>query len=296
VLVLAVLVVGFFITVVPWFFTTVITHHQYHYPDPNDRKTPKSYNLNFSWIEFSTPDGIPIRGWYIPAEGVARGTIVYCHGLNRTRIEMLPQAAFGHSLGYNGLLFDLRHHGASGGDTTTLGYQERLDVEAAVRYAVVVERAARPVVVWGVSMGAAAALMAAAESQSISAVISDSSFDSMMGTIRHHLKFFLHLPAFPLAYEVGYWTGWRGRFYPGDLDLLKAVERMGGRPVLLVAGEGDRRMPPWVAQRLYAHSQSPLKKIIILPGRRHGESFNQAREPYEKAVTEFLASLPPVDR
>jgi alpha-beta hydrolase superfamily lysophospholipase len=296
VLVLAVLAAGFFLTVVPWFFTALITHHQYHYPDPNDGKTPTSYHLSFTWIEFTTSDGIPIRGWYIPAEGAARGTIVYCHGLNRTRIEMLPEAVFGHSLGYNGLLFDLRHQGASGGDTTTLGYQERLDVEAAVRYGLIVNHAARPVVVWGVSMGAAAALLAAAESPDISAVISDSSFDSMMGTIRHHLRLFLHLPAFPLAYEVGYWTAWRGHFRPGDLDLVKAVERMGNKPALFVSGEGDRRMPPSVTQKLYAHSQSPLKKITILPGHRHGESFNQAREPYEQAVTDFLASLPPTTR
>jgi hypothetical protein len=59
-----------------------------------------------------------------------------------------------------------------------------------------------------------------------------------------------------------------------------------------VAVEGDRRMPPSIAQTLYAHARSPLKKIIVLPGRRHGEGFNQATEPYEKAVTDFLASLP----
>ena len=206
-LMVAALVAAFFLVVVPWFFTSIITHRQYHYPDPNDGKTPKSYNLDFRWIEFTSPDGIPLKGWYIPAEGTARGTIIYCHGLNRTRIEMLPDAVFGHSLGYNGLLFDFRHQGMSGGAITTLGYQERLDVEGAVRYALEQEQAARPVVVWGVSMGASAALMAAAESPDISAVISDSSFDSMLGTMRHHLKLFLHLPGFPIADEVGYWVG-----------------------------------------------------------------------------------------
>ena len=40
---------------------------------------------------------------------------------NRTRIEMLPDAVFGHSLGYNGLLFDFRHQGMSGGDHHDLG-------------------------------------------------------------------------------------------------------------------------------------------------------------------------------
>jgi pimeloyl-ACP methyl ester carboxylesterase len=289
---MAALVAAFLLIVVPWFFTAMITHNQYHYPDLNDGKTPKSYQLDFCWIEFTSPDGIPLKGWYIFAEGPARGTIIYCHGLNRTRTEMLPEAVFGHSLGYNGVLFDLRHQGMSGGDLTTLGYQERLDVLAAVHYAVEQQQAARPVVVWGVSMGAASGLLAAAESPDISAVIADSSFDSMLGTLRHHLKLFLHLPGFPIADEVAYWTAWRGHFRPTDFDLVKATERIGDRPILFVAVEGDRRMPPSIAQTLYAASRSPLKKIIVLPGRRHGEGFNQATGPYEKAVTDFLASLP----
>ncbi|MFZ0960152.1 MAG: alpha/beta hydrolase [Terriglobia bacterium] len=291
-LILAVLVAAFFFIFVPWFFTSIITHGTFHYPDPNDGKTPISYKLNFRWIDFTSPDGIHLKGWYVPAEGTARGTIIYVHGWNRTRIEMLPNAVFGHSLGYNGLLFDMRHQGTSGGAITTLGYQERLDVLGAVRYAVENEQAARPVVVWGVSMGAAAALMAAAESPDISAVISDSSYDSFLAMLRHHFTLFFHLPSFPIADEAGYWVAWRGHFRPGDFDLVKAVDRIGDRPILFVAVADDLRMPPSIARTLYAHAQSPLKKIIVVPGHRHGEGFDQAREPYEKAVAEFLASLP----
>jgi len=173
-----------------------------------------------------------------------------------------------------------------------LGYQERMDVLGAVRYALEQEQAARPVVVWGVSMGASAGLLAAAESPDISAVISDSSFDSLLSTARHHLRLFLRLPGFPIADEVGYWVAWRGHFRAADFDVVKAVERMGDRPILFVAVEGDRRMPPSVAQTLYAHAASAQKRILVLPGSRHGEGFNQARQPYEKAVRDFLASLP----
>lgn len=291
--ILALLVAGFFLIFVPWFFSRVAAYGRYHYPDRNDGKTPKSYNLDFQWVDFHSSDGIPLKGWYVPAQGPARGTIIYCHGLNRTRVEMLPDAVFAHSLGYNGLLFDLRHQGMSGGGITTLGYQERWDAEGAVQFALEREKAVRPVILWGVSMGASAALLAAAETPEVAAVISDSSFDSLMNTVRHHLKLFLHLPGFPVADEITYWTAWRGGFRPSDFDLVKAVERIGDRPILFVAVEGDRRMPPSVAQTLYAQAQSPLKKMVILPGHRHGEGFNQAREPYEKAVTDFLSSLPP---
>ena len=292
-IILGVLLAIFLFGVVPWFFTNILTRGRYHYPDPNDGKTPTSYGLNFRWVEFPSTDGISLRGWYIPAPGAARGTIIYCHGLNRTRVEMLPMAAFAHALGYNGLLLDFRHSGQSGGAVTTLGYNERYDVLGAVRFALAEEEAARPVVVWGVSMGAAAALMAAADSQEIAGVISDSTFLSFADTAKHHLKLFLHLPAFPIAYEVMYWSGWRGGFHVSDFDLEKAVDRISPRPILFIGVEDDRRMPPSIAKALYVRATGQGKRILIVPGHRHGEGFNQARAPYEKAVKEFLESLGP---
>jgi len=295
ILILAALVAGFLFLFVPWFFSNLGTRGRFHYPDPNDGKTPISYGMQFDWVEFRSNDGIQLKGWYVPAQGEPRGTMVYCHGLNRTRIEMLPMAAFGHELGYDGLLFDFRHQGSSGGEVTTLGYRERFDVIGAVRYALEQRRAKRPVIVWGVSMGAAAALMAAAESPDIAAVISDSSFLSLSDTVRHHWRLFFHLPTFPIADEVLYLLAWRGGFRPSEFDLVKAVTRIGDRPILFVALANDRRMPPSIAQDLFAHAISSRKALIVLPGQRHGEAFNLDREQYEAAVRQFVASLPPTN-
>ncbi len=291
--ILAGLTAIFFLVVVPWFFTWMVTKHRYHFPDPNDGKTPISFGMKFQDIQFKSTDGIVLRGWYVPAAGAAKGTIIYCHGMNRTRIEMLPMAQFGHQLGYNGLLFDFRHAGASGGTMSTLGYQERHDVEGAIRYALDREHAAKPVVLWGVSLGAASALMAASESPQVAAVISDSSFLSLMHVIKHHWKLFFGLPDFPVAYEIAYGIAWRGGFSPSDFNLQKAVERIGDRPIFFVAVQGDRRMLPAYARRLYDDASSPLKKLLVVPGHRHGEGFTSGHAQYEEAVKEFLASLSP---
>ena len=235
-----------YLLVIPSFFVHTLTKRRFNYPDPNQGKTPKSYGLEFEWVEFHSPEHIPLGGWFIPAEGQVRGTIIYCHGLNRARVEMLPEAVWGHQLGYDGLLFDFRHAGQSGGEATPLGYQERLGVLAAAR-----------------------------------------------NTLAHHLRLFLHLPGFPLADEVAYGIGWRGRFWPSQFDLGEAAARIGSRPILFVAVEGDRRMPPSIARELYARAVSPQKKLVVLPGKRHGEGFNQATKQYEQVVREFLADIPP---
>ena len=290
---LALLAALFFFVVVPGFFSQLLTHGSFNYPDPNNGKAPISYGMKSRWADFRSSDGITLKGWYIPAPGPARGTIIYCHGLNRSKVEMLPRAQFGHQLGYNGLLFDVRHHGQSGGEVTSLGYHERLDVLGAVRHALEVEKAERPIILWGVSMGAVASLLAAADSPDVAAVISDSAFLSLADTVRHHWRLFIHLPSFPIAEEVIYATGWRGNFPPGALDSETAIDRIGLRPILFVAVEGDRRMPPDNAQKLYARAKSPSKQIVVLPGMRHGEGFNQSREAYEKAVQDFLAHVEP---
>ena len=304
--VLFVLTVGFLYGYVPWFLTGIATTSRFRFKDPNNDKTPKDFGMDFRAVEFRSSDGIHIKGWYIPAmpnEGPEpHGTIIYCHGHNRTRIEMLPEAQFGHRLGYNGLVFDFRHQGQSSGNMTSIGYWERLDAEAAVRYALTQEKAKRPVILWGVSMGAAAALMAAAESSEVAAVISDSAFPNFEELIRHHYYLFRTLgrrrwwwfpplPGFPLVAEVTHWIAWRAHFKPRQFDLEEAVRRTSPRPVLFIAVEGDRRMPPSYAYTLYADSTSPDKRVLVLPGDRHGEGFHQANEQYEAAVAEFLSRI-----
>ena len=291
ILILLALVALFFLVVVPLFFTEIITARRFHFHDPNDGKTPQSFGLDYHDIEFHSRDGILLKGWYVPAGPDARGTLIYCHGQNRTRVEMLPMEVFGHSLGYNGLLFDFRHAGQSGGKIGTLGYQERLDVIAAVQDALKQQKAARPIVLWGVSMGASAALMAASESPDVAAVISDSSFLSFRHVIVHHAHLFFRLPSFPIVGEAIYLSAWRGGFWPSDFDLRKAVQRINPRPILFIAVQGDRRITPAVARELDSHSTSPNSALVVLPGRRHGEGFTSGHEQYEQAVKKFLSSL-----
>ena len=304
--ILAALLAIFFFGVVPWFLTNIATTSRFHFRDPNDGKTPQSYGMDFRDVEFQSRDGILLKGWYIPGAapkgGQAHGTIIYCHGHNRTRIEMLPEAHFAHSLGYNGLVFDLRHQGQSGGQISSVGYWERLDAEAAVRYALAQEKAARPVIAWGVSMGAAAALMAAADTRDVAAVISDSTFLNFPDVVKHHYYlarsiirrrwwWFPPLPSFPIADEVIYWSAWRDHFRPSDFDLEKVVERINPRPILFIAVEADPRMPPSIARTLYSVASSPQKQIVVLPGNRHGEGFNLANQQYEEAVMQFLKAV-----
>src|SRR2546421_1111589 len=116
--------------------------------------------------------GVELAGWTIHSAHGAPA-VVLVHGFKTSREEMLPWARFLHDAGYNVLLFDTRGCGKSGGSTVGLGATEPRDTSLAVELARE-QFGTTKVAVLGISLGAGAAILAAAKDQTISAVIADS--------------------------------------------------------------------------------------------------------------------------
>src|SRR6185436_7572017 len=139
--------------------------------------------------------------------------------------------------------FDLRHHGQSGGDVSSFGHFEKEDVHAAADFARA--RTPGPVVLWGVSLGAATATLAAAEDPQIAGLVCDSTYRSLRDTVGHHLGLLRSfrwwgrlVPSWPVGSEVVFWMGKRGGFDPDTVDILGAAPRLSGRPCLFVCNAG----------------------------------------------------------
>jgi len=273
--------------VVPIGGSFIITNSGFRFPERGP-KTPEALGLSVVPAEFTSSDGIPLRGWWNPGES-SKPVIIFCHGLNRSRLELLERAAESSRRGYGVLLFDLRNHGESGRAYTTIGIHESRDVCAARKY-VTEQAGSRPQVLWGVSMGASSAILAAEQCPGAAAIISDSSFLSFRETIAHHVGLFFRLPAFPIANLIVAITEWRAGFDADDGDVEAAVRKI-DVPILFIAGGADRRMPPALAERLMKASRNPVKKLLVIPGAGHGEAFARDRETYLNAVYEFLAPI-----
>ena len=277
----------------PYYLAGIATTRRFQFPDhENGGLTPESFHLAYQDVSFASADGTKLDGWWVPASP-AKGTVVMVHGLNRSRIEMVRRVPFVHDAGWNALLFDLRHHGASGGDRTTFGAKERDDVDAAARLAR--ERSPGPVVLWGVSLGGASVVLAAAEDPSVAGVICDSSYRSLADTVRHHLQLFRHfrwwlqiVPSWPTAEITTFWMGRRGGFDPGSVDIAAAAARLAGRPALFVANSEDARMPKEIAFDLKAAVGSGAE-VLIVPGKSHGGAWRDGTAAYEAAATQLLA-------
>jgi uncharacterized protein len=292
--VLALLLVTLVLGVFPWFLADRVTRGRFVYNDKeNAGLTPASFSLPFEDVKVETADGLKLSGWWVPVSG-AKGTVVLVHGLNRSRIEMIRKVPFLHAQGWNALLFDLRHHGQSEGTVSSFGELEQRDVRAATAYAT--RRSPGPVVVWGVSLGAASATMAAADDPAVAGLVCDSTFRSLRDTVRHHVelarsaRWFLRLvPGAIFARLAEFWIGQRAGIDPDHVDVLAAAARMNGRPVLFVANAGDRRMPPEIATEMQK-AAGPRAELLVVPGNSHGGAYREGTAAYEAAVTRLLAA------
>jgi pimeloyl-ACP methyl ester carboxylesterase len=292
VVVLALVWAGFILGWAPYFLAGIVTTRRFQFPDrENAGLTPESFKLAFEDVAFTSSDGVALKAWWVGTPE-AKGSVVMIHGLNRSRVEMVKKTPFVSRLGWNALLLDLRHHGASGGEKTTLGAKEKWDVLAAVTLAR--QKSPGPVVVWGVSLGGATATLAAADDAKIGGVVCDSSYRSVADTLSHHLVLFRNFrwwgqlaPSWPVADLALYWMGRRGGFDPRSVDVVAAARKLGSRPALFVCNSEDRRMPKEIAFDLQA-AAGPQAKVLVVPGTSHGGAYRDGTAAYEHAVEELL--------
>jgi fermentation-respiration switch protein FrsA (DUF1100 family) len=287
---LMILAIIFIYGVVPYGLARLVTGAGTRSADRQLTETPATFGAEFKDVEFQTSDNVKISAWLLPSRD-KKATIIFSHGLFRSRRELLERAIELWKLGYGILLYDSRNHGDSGEARVSLGYHERLDAEAAVRFLREEIKTTDRIVLYGISMGAVAALLAAAESPEVAAVISDSAFLSFEDTTAHHVRVFFRLPAFPLANELRYFIEQRANFDGSQLNALEAVKRMGDQPIFFISGKNDKRMPPGITESLYNAAASQYKDLMIVEGAEtaiHGHAFQAAPKEYIERVAQFL--------
>jgi alpha-beta hydrolase superfamily lysophospholipase len=250
-----------------------------------------AFGIYFEAVRFPTAGGSELDGWLVPAEGGLPFAVVFVHAAGRDRRELLGRLRFVHDAGYPVLLFDLRDHGRSdgAGRGSGLGYRELHDVSAAVRY-MKRERGHRGVAVYGVSLGASAALLAAAGDRDIDAVIAEAPFASVDELARIRLPrtpAWLRRAAIDLALlRVG---------ALGEPSPIEVIGRIAPRPVVLIGSADDRVVPPEELEALFAAAREP-KELWIAERGEHGAILEAEPEQYERRVRTYLARwlAPPI--
>jgi len=267
---------------VGWYASGVVIHPP---QDPCAYRVEDYPDLPLENVEFASRDGLRLVGWFVAGDSPA--TIVLAHGRGGDKCSMLPHADYLHRAGFSVLLFDFRFRGASEGDAQTLGVKESWDLQSAVDYL-----RCRPDVdperigVLGNSMGAATALLAAAEKPEIKGVVAEIPYTSGPQVLCHFFDYQFGLPCLPFAYV----TKWFSELRTGvDFDQLSPIAEIGKispRPVLLIDDGLDDFFPCKSVELLYAAASAP-REFWSVPDAPHGKGFDKAPQEFERRVVAF---------
>jgi dipeptidyl aminopeptidase/acylaminoacyl peptidase len=262
-------------------------HRQITHAHRNDfRDDPTRWGLGEAEeIDVAARDGIRLHSWLFRSPG-AEASVIVLHGHGGNKHTCLPLAEFLYPH-YNVLLLDHRGHGESDGRRTTIGYEERLDVHGAVD--LLLERGLGPVGIFGMSMGGATAILAAAEDPRIAAVVADSPYARLRWAVQQSatLRGYPAILAPTIAYLGCLTTSLHLRYRMRAFDPVEVVDRIAPRPLLLIHGTEDEIVPVASAHALFASAGEP-KELWLVEGLKHCRALEEANETFKTRVLGFF--------
>jgi len=147
---------------------------------------------------------------------------------------------------------------------------------------------AKPYGFFGVSMGASAGIELAARDERLGAVAADSAYVSLREAIAAHLKRRYPWAPRPWVMPLIGWT-YRLRFgvWPGHVAPIEHINGLNPRPLLVIHGESDQRVPAERIRALYARAGG-TKQIWLVKGAGHMGAYSKGAETYRKRLVEFF--------
>jgi pimeloyl-ACP methyl ester carboxylesterase len=268
-------------------------------------------------VTFPAFDGLPLAGMIVRGnpDGPCRGLILFAHEFCA---DMQSCARYCRPLvdvGFDILTFDFRGHGQSECEPDYAPRQwvterEIHDIRGAAAFAQgwLAEQGRPPRFgVVGISRGACAAILLAAENPAVAAIVADGAY-STDTTIEYFMKRWAYIFAtLRVVYEnhpPAFWRllRWsmmlcaRREFRCSFPSVRKAIARMTPRPILFIHGERDSYLPTEQSRRLYALAAQP-KALWIAAAARHNQAAVLHPQRYARLTIGFLAEhvtgLPP---
>jgi alpha-beta hydrolase superfamily lysophospholipase len=246
----------------------------------NDSINPDS---TFQIIYLKSTTCPKLEAWYIPADHPA-GTVCMFHGHGGTKADIFVESSAFRKMGYNTLLVDFRAHGNSEGNTSTIGYYESEDVKLAYDY--IKNKGEHNIVLWGISMGAAAVTKSISDYQlNPKKVILEMPFGSITEAAEGRIKM-MGLPGEPAATLITFWGGVEHGFWAFNMKPSQFVKKI-NCPVLLQWGRKDPRVTEHETNEIYRNI-SAAKKLVVYETCGHESLCKKENEKWTNELTVFL--------
>jgi fermentation-respiration switch protein FrsA (DUF1100 family) len=241
----------------------------------------------FERVGITSFDGHRLSGRYYHRKDGAPLAILF-HGYRGTPSrDFSGGTQFYFEEGFNVLMIEERAHCTSAGHVITFGVKERRDCLAWIEWARERFGERTPILLCGISMGAATVLMASGLElpDNVKGIIADAPFTSPKEIIKK-VAVDRKLPPRPVWFLASLGARIFGGFDPTAADAAEAVKRS-PVPILLIHGEDDRFVPCEMGRRIAAANPEKTE-LHTFPNAGHGLSFLVDRPRYERIARAFI--------
>lgn len=233
-------------------------------------------------------DEVVIRGEYHPVPN-PKGCVIMAHGFAQNRYILVPQEQIFRKMGFSTVLFDQRGFGESEAGVCTFGVEEAKDVVALLNYVRKNFHESLPILLFGVSMGAATVMNALKYSEDVYALIEDSGFQSFQTAAE-----FLHQ-----SLGLGSWSEHQEKEVERELKKLGItfddnnpynVIQDKNLPICILHGTADGVIPMDHGRTLYSVCKHNGSMLELFEDKEHALCIMDQKR-YEEVLRLFLKEL-----
>jgi len=256
------IVVGVGIVFYPFIENSIIFH-----PDRQLDDNPSNWELFYKDVQFLTPDGLKLHGWFFPLSEESP-ILIFCHGNAGNISHRIENVNFLVKKGISVFLFSYRGYGKSSGSPSEKGIY--IDGIAAYDYLTDVEKIPpERIAVFGRSLGGSVATEIALQ-RKVRCMIIESTFTSIKDMAKTIFPFFVFSP-----------------FLPHHYNTICKIANV-NIPKLIIHGDNDEIVPFSMGKKLF--SQTPEPKLFLpIHEAGHNDTYVVGGEKYFDAIVGFIS-------
>jgi pimeloyl-ACP methyl ester carboxylesterase len=230
---------------------------------------------------------VPARGggqlevWRVEPDGPSAGTVLLAHGWGRNRDRMVARGRIFGRWGFTVVIHSARDHGRSSPRRFMNAVRMAEDIES------VLEWLGKPVLLYGHSAGAAAAILAAGRRpENVRLLFLEACYVDSREALLSLYRWFSPFLGMAFGRMIVFWMNlfYRNRLQDVSPARLAPLVRA---PVMIIHGALDRRFPVDFARRLKSCFVPERCELFVAKNARHSES---SLDPeYAPAVHGFIA-------